>query len=108
MRDVALAVGGAASVGLVAALPTMTHFALAYGAIRPSKRAMAAVYTVAPACALLDVFAVPHPSAAIGSSGGVQRAAALGSLGVATYCAAVAAAIAVIVIVARLYLAGRK
>jgi signal transduction histidine kinase len=107
-RTVALVATGAASFGFVAALPTMTHFALAYSAVRPSRRALAAVYAVAAGCALLDVFTVPHPSVATRSLGGAQRAAAIGSLGAATYCAAVAASIAVIVIVARLYLAGRK
>jgi signal transduction histidine kinase len=104
----ALIAGGAASLGLVATLPTATHFALTYAGIRPPRRALAALYAIAVGCALLDVFVLPHSSVSTGAMAGAHRATALGSFGVATYCAAVAASVALIVIVARVYLAGRK
>jgi signal transduction histidine kinase len=96
-----------ASFGLVVALPTMIHFALLYAGIRPSNRALVSLYAVAPGCSLLDVFVVSHsfPGAAGGAG---HYMGALGSFGIATSLAAALAAVAVMVVVGRVYLAGRK
>jgi signal transduction histidine kinase len=105
---VELVLGGVASFGLVAAVPLATHYALQYAEVRPSPRTLAALYGTAAGCALLDVFAAPHAGRfSSGSVTGAVRSVALGSAGVASYCAALVACIAVIVIVARMYISGR-
>jgi signal transduction histidine kinase len=104
----AMTAAPAAWLGLFAALPMATHFALVYGAAHPRPRAIAALYSVAGACALLDAFAMPHSSAFLARSMvGAHPGALPGSFGITIYCAAVVASVAVIVIVARAYLAGR-
>jgi signal transduction histidine kinase len=102
-------IGSAGSLALVAALATMAHFALLYGGIVPSRRALGGLYGIAALCALLDALAPRSFSLAVGAIGGTtKRAAVIGSDDVVTYGAAIAASLAVIVIVARMYRPGRK
>jgi signal transduction histidine kinase len=102
----ALPAAVAASFGLVVALPTMTHFALLYAGIRPSGRAFASLYALAAGCALLDVF-VLHSFPA-GAGGGAHYTTVLGCFGIATSLGGATASVTVLVVVGRVYLAGRK
>jgi len=85
----ALAADRVAWLGLIALLPLAIHFALGYRGVRPSWRALAVPYALAGVLAVLDVRGTLHA-------------------GVGAYLAAVVAAGAVLVIVARAYLAGRR
>jgi signal transduction histidine kinase len=104
-RVPAAAVGVVASLGMVAALPTTAHFALVYGGIVPSRRALFALYGIALFCALLEASAPAHYRIAPWAA---QHAAAVGSVGVVTQGATIATCVGVIAIVGRMYLAGRK
>ncbi len=104
-------------LGLLAALPVSVHFALAYRGIRPSWRAVVPGYAASAAFAALDVRGMLHepqlpvPRASglvLAGADAVHRIAPLGALGVAAYVCATAGAAAVLVILARAYLAGRR
>jgi signal transduction histidine kinase len=107
----ALAADRATWLGLIALLPVALHFALGYGGRRPSWGALLAPYALAAGLAALDV------RGALGAGGGVATGGsgllvgaprAVGPFGVVVYLAAVATAAAVLVLVARAYLAGRR
>lgn len=104
----AVIVDRAAFCGLVAAQPLAAHFALAYGGIPRSRRALTALYGAAAGCGLLDVLAAHHGLGLPAAITAAQYGSAAGSPRIATHCGAVAASIAVIAVVAKGYLAGRR
>ena len=113
----ALAADRVAWLGFLAMLPMAIHFALAYRGTRPPWRVLAGPYLVAFGFAVVDARGmlhagpVPVPRASgliVGTADGVHRIAPLGSFGIAAYLCAVVAAGAVLVIVARAYLTGRR
>jgi signal transduction histidine kinase len=113
----ALAADRAAWLGLLAVLPMAVHFALAYRGIRPRWYDVVPPYALAVLFAVLDLRGLLHtasdatPRASgliVGGADTIHRVAPLGTLGVTAYAGAVAAAAAVLVIVARAYLSGRR
>jgi signal transduction histidine kinase len=113
----ALAADRVGWLGLLAFLPMAIHFALAYRGVRPSWRVLAAPYGLALVFVALDARgdlhaadgAVPRaPGLLVGATDAVHRVAPLGPAGVAAYLGAIVATAAVLVIVARAYLAGRR
>lgn len=112
----ALAADRVAWLGLIALLPLAIHFALGYRGVRPSWRALAVPYALGVVFTVLDVRGALHAgegSAArasgllVGTADAAHRVG-LGPGGVAGYFAAVVAGGAVLVVVARAYLAGRR
>jgi signal transduction histidine kinase len=105
----ALAVDRVAWFGLIAAQPLAVHFALASGRVALSRRALAALYGAASGCGLLDLLAA-HGGWGLppGSIAAALHGPASGPLRIATFFGAVAAAVAVIAVVAKEYLAGRR
>jgi signal transduction histidine kinase len=112
----ALVADRAAWLGLLAALPMAIHFALSYRGVRPSWRMLVGPYLVAAGFVALDVLGMLSNPAGIPRASGLlvgvadvgHRVAPLAPFGVAAYVAAVIAAGAVLVIVARAYLTGRR
>jgi signal transduction histidine kinase len=117
--DAAGAIAGdkAAWLGLLAALPLAVHFALVYGGIKLSRGVLGVPYGLALVFGILDVrgvlngpgVAIPRASGLIvGSADAAHRIAPLGPMGAGAYLGAVIAAGAVLVVVARSYLGGRR
>jgi signal transduction histidine kinase len=114
----ALAADRVAWLGLLALMPTAVHFALAYRGARPPWRVLAGPYAIALGFAVLDARGMLHsaPVAVARASGlvvisgadAVHRIAPLGGFGIAAYLAAALASAAVLVVVARAYLTGRR
>jgi len=102
-------------LGLIAAMPLAIHFAVALRGTRPSWRVLAVPYGVATLFAAVDAGGLLHraetPRAAglhVGVSDVVHRVAPLAAVGVAAYLAVGIATAAVLVILARTYLGGRR
>ncbi|HEY3818348.1 MAG TPA: ATP-binding protein [Polyangiaceae bacterium] len=112
----ALAADRVAWLGLIVLLPLAIHFALGYRGVRPAWRSLAVPYALAFGFATLDVRGALHANGAgarasgllVGTADAVHRVGPLGPAGVAAYFGAVVAAGAVLVIIARAYLAGRR
>jgi signal transduction histidine kinase len=105
-------------LGLIAALAMAIHFALVYRGVRPSGRALGALYSVA-LYSVAAVFAgldlrgmfLPQTSGHRPGWAGAEATHALvaaSSVGVAAYVAAALAAAGVLVLVGKAYLAGRR
>jgi signal transduction histidine kinase len=107
-RQAFVVISSAGSIALLAALPTMAHFALVYGGIVPSRQALTALYGVAALCALVNALAPGRHGLFVDALGSAQRPLAMGSAGVVSYAAAIATSLGVIVIIGRMYRAGRK
>lgn len=100
----ALAAGVIAAFGLRAAIPTVLYFALIFGGVRIPRRAVLALYAGAASFAALDVFTEFY-ARGLRAGSVAQRFAAFGT---AFDCGAVVACLVILVVVARVYLAGRK
>jgi signal transduction histidine kinase len=99
--------------GLVAALPLAVHFSLVYGGSRPSRRILAPLYVAAAALAAVELLRSPHPARSIDpppllSAWAAAEQFAGAPHAVTTHVAVFAAATAVLVLVARAYLAGQR
>jgi signal transduction histidine kinase len=113
----ALAADRVAWLGLLALMPMSVQFALAYRGTRPSWRALVPLYALAAALAALDARGLLHgmdmPIARAsgllaGAPGALHPVAPLGPAGVGAYGALLVAVSAVLVLVARAYLGGRR
>ena len=104
----ATVVANAASLALVATLPTIAHFALVYGGIVPSRRSLGALYGTAALCALLEVLAPSHYRLSASAVGDPHHTVTVQSVSVVTYAATTATSLAVIAVVGRMYRAGRR
>jgi signal transduction histidine kinase len=113
--NAATVAGHAGTVGLLAALPIAVHFAIVYGGTRPSRRAIAPLYGLAGALAAVELLrpstagGLPQPSTDLGSWSAVGHLTHLSTPNTgATYVAVFTASTAVLVLVARAYLAGQR
>jgi signal transduction histidine kinase len=113
----AFAADKAAWLGLLAVLPMSIHFALTYGGIRLSRVALGVPYGLALVFGIVDLRGLLHgtgtpvPRASgliVGVVDPAHHVAPLGPMGVAAYLGAVLAAAAVLVVVARAYLGGKR
>ncbi len=109
VHGAAIAIDRVAWLALVAALPMAVHLAMAYAGASPSRKALAALYSIAAGWALFDLFA-PAPAAWLFGDWleRANRGRPLRSLDLPTHCAAVVASLLAIAVVARAYLAGRR
>jgi signal transduction histidine kinase len=102
-------------VGLLAALPIAVHFSLVYRRGRPSWRVVAPMYGAAATLAAVELLRSPVPAGAIQPPSPQSSWAAAEQFArlphphaVTTHVAVFAAATAVLVLVARAYLAGQR
>jgi signal transduction histidine kinase len=103
----AAALDRGAWLGLVAALPLMVHLAVAYSGVPAGRGVLAAVYCIGVGWALFDFFAPPHAlfGAAVATA---RHEPPVRSLSLTIGCAGVLASLAVVAIVGRAYLKGRR
>jgi signal transduction histidine kinase len=87
-------------MGLVAIIPLAVHFGLLYRGTRPSWRALAGPYAFAAALGGFALLGLIHPA--------IDAHVPLAGLRIGTYVAETVAAGAVLVLVARAYLQGRR
>jgi signal transduction histidine kinase len=111
-----IAADRAAWLALIVAMPTTVHFALAYQGGRQSWRILAVPYVVAAPFALLDLSgrltelasADPRARGVMAPGDAAHHIEAVGPFAIAAHFGAVVAAASALVIVGRVYLAGRR
>jgi signal transduction histidine kinase len=96
-------------VGFVLTMPAAIHFALAYAGAPRRWGTLAAIYSAAAGSGLLDAAAArPASMSLVRAMAAAHSGAPRGMLGLATCCFAAVASVAVVAIVARAYLEGRR
>jgi signal transduction histidine kinase len=89
-------------IGLIVAFTTLAHFGMMYRGITATRRVLFPIYAIAALFVICDARGLLHEAA------DPTRVARIGPLGVVMYALGCAAVAAVLVLVARAYLAGKR